>query len=200
MSIQTTGGWLDDIGNFFTGGSNNYTPAPSGYSGINNDPFGFNSDQYFGGSNFDTTYQNPGLSDYDIAARDEYFSGGGTVGITSNNSGNFFSDLANGAGNFFNGLTTSLTGLGGLFNTGLEAYARVQGIVNQINPQEKIIQIPGRAGAFIDRGNGNILPLEQAYPQLGADIQRANQANTTQTLLIVGAIGLGLVLVLKKKK
>ena len=201
MSMQPVGGWLDDISNFFTGDSSSNYDSPSGYTGVSGDPFGYTTDKYFEGSIFNPTYQNPGLSDYDIASRDQYFTAGGTQGYTTTDraSGNFFSDVANGAGNFFNGITSSLNNLGGLFNTGLEAYARVQTLINQIDPEQRIIQIPGRSGAFVDKGGGNIVPLEMEYPSLRVDIDRANQAARTNTLLIAGAVGLGLVLILKKK-
>jgi hypothetical protein len=72
-------------------------------------------------------------------------------------------------------------------------------LINQVNPQDKIITIPGRSGAYVDKGGGRIIPIEQEYPTLRADIDKANSAASLNKMLIFGVVGLGLVLILKKK-
>lgn len=193
MSMQNVGGWIDDISAWFGGGgASTSTDYPT--SGL------IDWNTSLGGGS--TAYPSAGQSDMDAALWASYANSGGTLPNDQNyttTSGNFFTDLSNGAGDFFNGLTSSLTSLGGLFNTGLEAYARVQMLINQVNPQDKIITIPGRSGAYVDKGGGTVVPLEQEYPTLRADIDKANSAASLNKILIFGVVGLGLVLILKKK-
>jgi len=193
MSMQNVGGWFDDISSWFGGGgASTSTDYPS--SGL------IDWSTSLGGGS--TSYPSAGQSDMDAALWQSYANSQGTLPndqTYTTQTGNFFTDLSNGAGDFFNGLTSSLTGLGGLFNTGLEAYARVQALINQTNPQDKIITIPGRSGAFVDKGGGNILPIEKVYPSLLPEIDKANSAASLNKMLIFGALGLGLVLILKKK-
>ena len=120
-----------------------------------------------------------------------------TPSTTSNT--NFFNDMSSGAGDFFNGITSALQGIGGLFSTGVKAYADLQQTINSLNPQDHIVVAPGSNQPFIRR-DGQLIPLLNLYPQLNTQVTQAQQKHQTQTLLLVGALGVGLVLILNKKK
>lgn len=194
MSIQTTGGWLDSISDFFTGGSTpdytSYYSTPTPTTTV--DPFGFD----LGLSPITSPGYTPDLGAY----LNTGYSGATVNGLDSTTSSNFFSDLSSGVGDFFNGVTGALSGLTGLFNAGLGAYAGLQQVINQTNPQDKIVQVPGTNTVVVQRGNGDLVPILQAYPNLAGALNQAEQSKTTQTLLIAGALGLGLIVLLKDNK
>lgn len=195
-NVQPVGGWWDDltsgVSDFFTGGSS--TGSTSDYTPYNptpvttSDPFGF--DLSF--SPFTKPYSTPDLGTY---LNTGWLGSSGSTS-TSTTSG---TDLFSGISDFISGATSSLKDL---FGTGLSAYAEVQKLINSQNPTDVIVNRPELGGAVVQRTqNGSVtyLPLVTAYPQFAGQIQTAKKSDTTNALLIAGVLGLGLVLILKKK-
>lgn len=192
MSVQPIGGWFDSIGDtwnsFFdsgsSGGGTTYTTTPA----LNTDPFGFEL-------NF-SSFTNPDSNPY-LPAYNE-FGYLGTTGVTADATTTSGSDFN--FTNFLDGITSSFSTLGTLFGTGLQAYADVQKLITSLAPQDKIVVRNGQT--YIDRtvnGSTTTLPANVVYPQFTQQFDTAKKSNQTQTLLIAGALGLGLVLILKKK-
>lgn len=108
-------------------------------------------------------------------------------------------DWTSGINDFFSGVTGAIGSLGNIFQTGLGAYASVQQLIKSVNPQDQITQVAGTNTFVVRKSDGSIVPLAQAYPQFGVQIQEAQQKSQTQTLLLAGALGLGLFLIFRKK-
>ena len=163
---------------------------------------------------WNTDYQTPGMSDSDVKSWTDYVGSGGSLvpgwypnyvtntgtvpGGTTTTSSDF--DL----GDIFGGITSALQGIGGVFNTGLQAYANVQQLINAQNPQDKIVRPPGSNMVYIQRGT-ELIPLNTAYPQIfgSAQFQQAQQQDMFNNIFKFGALALGGVLLFKlvdKKK
>ena len=195
-NVQPLGGWIDDawagVTNFF-GGASEYTPS----TGFVN--WGETLGQTI------PAYQSAGQSDSDVQAWTNYFLTGGamgnnssanTVAVTGTNTG---SDVFANLGSSFNNI---LSGVTNLFSAGVGAYATVQQLINAQNPTDVIVNRPELGGAVVQRTqNGQVtyVPLLTAYPQFASQIGTANKSSNMSGLLIAGALGLGLVLILKKK-
>jgi hypothetical protein len=108
-------------------------------------------------------------------------------------------DWTSGINDFFKGVSESIGSIGTIFQTGLGAYASVQQLIKSVNPDDQITQVAGTNTYVVRKADGSIVPLAQAYPQFGLQIQDAQQKSQTQTLLLAGALGLGLFLILRKK-
>lgn len=186
--------WVGDTWNSLTGGSSSSSGAGYSYTPTATttaDPFGFNLslDQF----------TNPNNNPY-LPAYNDYGYLGTTVqtaDTTSASSGGFDFNL----NSFLSGITESVSALGSVFGTGLQAYSDVQKLITSLSPQDQIIMIGGQP--YVQRttnGATTTLPASTVYPQFTQQLQTAQKSNQTQTLLLVGALGLGLVLILKKKK
>lgn len=194
--------WVGDAWNNLTGGST------TDYTSYYDQTYGSGSSAGFGGDwgNSPSPYLSYDNKDYQTQQDwwwKQYGDYGGTLPYTSTTPGttsttNFFDDLTTGTGDFFNGINSTLQGLGGLFNTGLTAYANLQQTINSLNPQDQIVQLPGSNTIMIKR-DGQLVPFNTLYPQFSAEANAAAKSQQTQTLLLVGALGLGLVFILKKK-
>jgi hypothetical protein len=181
--------WVGDTWNSLTGGSSSstgtgYTPTATTTS----DPFGFdlslgqftnpNSNPYL------PAYLNSGYLGTTVQTQDLPTTSGGGFDLT----------------NFLDGITSSVSALGSVFGTGLQAYSDVQKLITSLSPQDQIVVRNGQT--YIDRtvnGTTTTLPASTVYPQFATQFATAQKSNQTQTLLLVGALGLGLVLILKKK-
>lgn len=182
--------WFDDSGTtpeFSTGGT--------GSTGNSNDLFGFNFDNFFGGGS-STDYQNPGLSDADLQARLDYINAGGVMNYQPTTPGSTASSFLDG----FN-LNDFLAGITGVAQTGFGIYAGIQNIINEQNPSDKLVFLPGSKTPVIQRtqsGGSTYIPVGTLYPSLVPQIQQA-QNSWIGPVLIAGVLGLGLILILKKK-
>lgn len=193
MSVQPMGGWFDDltssISNFFTGGNSGYT-AGGGSAG-----FGFNDNPFqtgYTGLTPSTSYN----TTFDDWWRDYSASGGvmtPTTGQTTASGSDIFTGISSGLNDFLSGVTSTIGSLGNLFGTGLQAYAAVQQLINAQNPSDQIIRDPN-LGVVVQRtqgGNVTYIPLATAYPQFAGQIQQAEKSSNLNTILLVGALGLG---------
>lgn len=203
MSVQPMGGLFDFIGdtwnNIFgssdsgTGMTGGIPSSSGGYnptSTLNSDPFGF--DLSLG------QFTNPNSNPYLPAYLNSGYLGttAQTADATTTSSGGFDFNL----NSFLDGITSSVSALGSVFGTGLKAYTDVQRLITSLAPQDQIIMIGGQP--YVQRttnGATTTLPASTVYPQFTQQFATAQKSNQTQTLLIAGALGLGLVLILKKK-
>lgn len=190
MSVQPMGGifdWVGDTWNSVFGSPDagtTYTTTPT----LNTDPFGF--DLSLG------QFTNPTTNPYLPAYLDYGYLGttGQTADTTTTSGGGF--DFTS----FLDGITSSVSALGSVFGTGLQAYSDVQRLITSLAPQDQIVMQNGIP--FISRttnGQTTLIPASTVYPQFTQQLATAQKSNQTQTLLIAGALGLGLVLILKKK-
>ena len=187
-NVQPLGGWLEDIGDFFTGGSS--TPSSLPATDVDS--------AFFGGSSWDQILgESQKFQGYNVTAINNYTNSGGVLATGNTDtasSGDFFTDLASGFNSF-------LTGITNIVPAGLQAYAQVQQLINSQNPSDRIVNTP--LGVRVERTQGGSVtyldPLT-LYPQYAQQIQQAQTSSkNTTTLLIAGALGLGLILILKKK-
>jgi len=201
-NVQSLGGWLDDltsgVSDFFTGGSSaDYTPT----TGLIN--WGETLGQTTPSYQYDTT----DWTNYWLRGG---VMGGGTTGTYTGGTGagstsqlTDGSDIFSGIGDSFNSFITGATStLSNLFGAGLNAYASVQKLINSQNPTDVIVNRPELGGAVVQRtqnGQTTFIPLLSAYPQFASQINTANKSNNTNALIMAGVLGLGLVLILKKK-
>lgn len=182
--------WFDD--------SNTTPDISTGGAGSIVDPnslFGFNFDNLFGGGS-GTQYQNPGLSDADLQARLDYINAGGVMNYQPTTPGTTPSSFLDG----FN-LNDFLAGITGVAQAGFGIYAGVQNIINAQNPSDKLVFLPGSNTPVIQRtqnGGSTYIPVDKLYPSLVPQIKQA-QNSWIGPALIAGVLGLGLILILKKK-
>lgn len=184
-NVEPLGGFLDD---FTDSVSNFFNPVPElapSTGAVNwNETLGQTAPTYGGYYGYNPSFFNAGSgsSSADIAG-------------TTNTGGDLFS----GFNDFLSGATSSL---GNLFNTGISAYATVQQLINAQNPNDQIIFDPRLGGAIVQRTQGGAttyVPVATAYPQLVGQVAQADRSRNMTTILMVGALGLGLILILKKK-
>lgn len=214
MSVQTMGGWWDDLTSSIsntwsnlTGGSTpDYTSyweqqtgggaaAGTGYGGSI-----FNIGDYSGISP-DTSYQ----TTFDQWWKDYQF-GGGTMApttgqVATTGSSDIFTGISTGLNDLLSGVNSTLGSLGGIFGQGLQAYAAVQQLINAQNPTDQIIQHP-QLGVVVQRtqgGSTTYVPVATAYPQFAGQIQQAEKSSNLNSILLVGALALGAFILIKKK-
>lgn len=184
-NVEPLGGWFEDLSDSV---SNFFNPvvglAPS--TGVVNydETFGQTAPTYGGYYGYNPSFFN---------------AGSGTSSVTTTATTNAGGDLFSGFNEFLTGATSTL---GNLFNTGVSAYATVQQLINAQNPTDQIIFDPRLGGAVVQRTqNGTVtyVPVATAYPQLVGQVAQADKSRNMSTILMVGALGLGLILILKKK-
>lgn len=196
---------LFDPDTWFGGGSGSTGSTAGSYAlPPTTDPFGWSS--WLGGGQSTTIL--PGVSDSDMTAWNNYWSSGGTMGTdtgwatssggtqTSTTGSDFFSGL----GDFFTGLTQNLPGL---VQTGLATWQSVEQIIAQQNPSDKLVTLPGSNIPVVQRtigGQTSYFPITQLYPSLTPQVQQATRAqNWLLPVVLVGALGIGFILISKKK-
>jgi hypothetical protein len=166
------------------------------FDGNSNDLFGFNFDNFFGGGS-STAYQNPGLSDADLQARLDYINAGGIMGYQPTVPGTTPSSFLDG----FN-LTDFLNGITDVAQAGFGIYAGIQNIINEQNPSDRLVFLPGTNTPVIQRtqgGGSTYIPVDKLYPSLAPQIRQVqNQNSWIGPALIAGVLGIGLILILKK--
>ena len=196
--MNTLGVWYDPTTWFSepapdvsgTGGS--YTTNPA------TDPFGWSS-VFSGGTQTDVI---GGISDSNLNDWNTYWASGGVMGAnlgTGTTGGATSSDIFGGIGDFFSGLTQNLPGL---VNLGLSTYQGIQNIIAQSNPNDKLIVLPGSQIPVVQRTQGgqtSYYPITQLYPSLAPQVQQAQQNSWLGPLLLVGVLGIGAILIFKKK-
>lgn len=201
-NVQPLGGFWDDltsgVKDFFTGGSSvDYTPTTGLVDwgttlGQTKPDYQYNVDDW-------TSYWARGG-----------LMGGGTTGTYTGGTGagstsslTSGSDIFSGVGNTITDFISGATGaLSNIFGAGISAYSEVQKLINSQNPSDEIINRPDLGGAVVKRtvnGQTTYLPLITAYPQFAGQIQTAQKSSTNTALIMAGILGLGLVLILKKK-
>ena len=187
-NVQPLGGWMEDIADFFTGGSS--TPSSLPATDVDS--------AFFGGSSWgEILGEAEKFQGYNVTAINNYTNSGGvlaTGNTGTSTTSDFLTDFTTGLGDFFKGVTT-------LIPAGLSAYAQVQQLINSQNPTDRIVNTP--LGVRVERTQGGSVtyldPLT-LYPQYAQQIQQAQTSSkNTTTLLIAGVLGLGLILILKKK-
>jgi len=193
--MNTFGGFdLFDPSTWLGGGDTSSSTGGS-YTGASNDLFGFNL------PNFQDIVG--GISDSQLYNWNNYWDKGGVMGAnltgTTSSSGTTTSDIFSGITDFLN---STLSVLPGLAQTGLGIYAGVQAIINQSNPSDKIITLPGTKTPVIERtqnGTTTYIPFATAYPGLVPQVTQAQQSTQWIPFAVAGVLGLGLILILKKK-
>ena len=191
---------LFDPGSWFGGDSTPEFSAPSSggspsTSTGSDDLFGW--DNLFGGGS--STDFNAGVSDSQLNAWNEYWASGGVMGAdlsggtsTSTSTGSSF--------DFLGGVNDFLAGITGVAQTGLGIWQGVQNVINQQNPSDKLVKIPGSNTPVVERvvnGKTTYYPITQLYPSLTPQVQTA-QNSWIGPVLIAGIVGFGLILILKK--
>jgi len=205
------GGWWDDLTSSVSSTWNSWfgTPDYTDYwnqqtGGGGSAGFGFNDNPFqtgYTGLTPDTSYQ----TTFDTWWRDYSASGGvmtPTTGQTAASGSDIFTGISSGLNDFLSGVTSTIGGLGNLFGTGLQAYAAVQQLINSQNPSDEIVRDPN-LGVVVRRTEGGrttFIPLPTAYPQFAGQIRQAETSSNLNTILLVGALGLGAFILLKDKK
>jgi hypothetical protein len=184
-NVEPLGGWFDDLSDSV---SNFFNPvvelAPTTGAVDWGSTLGETSGTYGGYYGYNPSFFN---------------SGSGSSSVTTTATTNAGGDLFSGFNEFLTGATSTL---GNLFNTGVSAYATVQQLINAQNPTDQIIYDPRLGGAVVQRTQNGVVtyvPVATAYPQLVGQVATADKSRNMSTILIVGALGLGLILILKKK-
>lgn len=174
-----------------TGGS--YTLPPT------TDPFGWSS--WLGGGQ--STDVVGGISDSQLKDWNTYWASGGVLnanlGGGSSPTASTSSDIFSGIGDFFSGLTQNLPSL---VQTGLGTWQAINQIIAQQNPQDELVRIPGSNTPVVKRttnGQTTYYPITQLYPSLTPQVQQAQQSSWLLPVLLVGALGIGFILITKKK-
>ena len=188
--MNTFGAWYDPSSWF-----DDSTPEIStGGSDIGNasDPFGWSS--WFSGGSTDIQ---AGVSDSQLNDWNTYWASGGVMGAdlggaTSTSSGSSF--------DFLGGVNDFLAGITGVAQTGLGIWQGVQTIINQQNPTDELVRLPGSNTPVVKRvtgGQTQYYPITQLYPSLTPQVQQA-QNSWIGPALIAGVLGIGLIFILKK--
>jgi hypothetical protein len=162
--------------------------------GSSNDPFGWSS-WFSGGQSTDIQ---AGVSDSQLNDWNTYWSSGGVMG---NNLGSGTS-TGTSSTDIFGGFNDFLSGITGLAQTGLGVWQGVQTIINQQNPSDELVKLPGSNTPVVKRTTGGkteYFPITQLYPGLSTQVQTAQQNSWIAPVLIAGVLGVGLILILKKK-
>jgi len=187
--MNTFGEWYNPF-TWFDDSSSTDTTGGS-YTGASNDPFGFNL------PDFNDVLG--GISDSSLFQWQNYWNQGGMMGADLSNP---VSTTGGSSFDFLGGFNDFLSGLTGIAQTGLGIYSGVQAIINQSNPSDKIVFLPGTKTPVIERTQGGtttIVPFATAYPNLVPQVTQAQQNSWIGPALIAGVLGVGLILILKKK-
>lgn len=195
--MNTFGGFFD----FFGGDSDTDSSGTAGSYTLppTTDPFGWSS--WLGGGQ--STDVVGGVSDSQLNDWNTYWASGGVMNanLGGTQSGTASSsDIFSGIGDFFSGLTQNLPGL---IQTGLGAYAQVQQLIAAQNPQDELVRLPGSNTPVIKRTQGgqtSYYPITQLYPSLAPQVQQAQRSqNWLLPVALVGILGIGFILITKKK-
>lgn len=182
--------WFDGEAPEVTGTGDSFT------TNSNTDPFGWSS--ILGGGQ--STDIQAGVSDSQLNDWNTYWASGGVMG--NNLSGGSTNTIGTNATDFLGGFNNFLSGLTGLAQTGLGVWQGVQTIINQNNPSDELVRLPGSNTPVIKRTEGGSIqyyPITQLYPSLTPQVQQAQQSSWIGPVLIAGVLGVGLILILKKK-
>jgi hypothetical protein len=160
------------------------------------DPFGWSN--WLGGGQ--STDISTGASDSTLADWNNYWASGGMMGadLSGTSTGTTSSDIFSGLGDFLSGITGALPGLA---QTGLGVWQGVQALINQQNPSDQLVTIPGSSTPVVKRTQGGQTtyhPITDLYPNLSPDVKKA-QASNLVPIILIGVSALGLLLILKKK-
>jgi hypothetical protein len=197
--MKTLGAFdLFDPGSWFGGDSTPEFSAPSSGGSTStstgsNDLFGW--DNLFGGGS--STDFNAGVSDSQLNAWNEYWASGGVMGADLSNP---VSTTGGSSFDFLGGVNDFLAGITGVAQTGLGIWQGVQTLINQQNPTDELVRLPGSNTPVVKRvagGNTTYYPITQLYPSLAPQVQTA-QNSWIGPALIAGVLGFGLILILKK--
>lgn len=214
MSVQAMGGWWDDLSSAVSTKWNDWFGSTPDYTSYWEQQTGggagagtgygdsiFNIGDY-SGIKPDTSYQ----TTFDQWWKDYQFGGGtmtpNTGQVSTTGGSDIFSGISSGLNDFLSGVNSTLGSLGGIFGQGLQAYAAVQQLINAQNPSDQIIRHP-TLGVVVERTQGGTktyLPVATAYPQFSGQLQQAEKDSNLNTVLLVGALGLGAFILLKDKK
>jgi hypothetical protein len=138
-----------------------------------------------------------GASDSTLADWNTYWANGGVMGADLSGSGS-----AGGSSfDFLGGVNDFLAGLTGVAQTGLGIWQGVQTIINQTNPSDELVKLPGSNTPVVKRTTGGqtqYFPITQLYPSLSSQVKTAENSWIGPALL-AGVLGVGLILILKKK-
>ena len=162
---------------------------------VSSDPFGWNN--IFGGSQ--STDIQAGVSDSQLKDWNTYWASGGVMGADLSNP---VSTTGGSSLDFLGGFNDFLTGITGLAQTGLGVWQGVQTIINQQNPSDELVKLPGSNTPVIKRTTGGqtqFFPITQLYPNLAPQVQSAQQNSWIGPVLIAGVLGVGLLFIFKKK-
>jgi len=164
-------------------------------SSTNSDLFGWSN--FLGGGQ--STDIQAGVSDSQLSDWNTYWASGGMMG---NNLSGGTSTIGTNSSDFLGGFNDFLSGLTGLAQTGLGVWQGVQTIINQQNPSDELVKLPGSNTPVVKRTTGGqtqYFPITQLYPNLAPQVQSAQQNSWIGPALIAGVLGFGLILILKKK-
>lgn len=135
----------------------------------------------------------------------EYQAGGGVLTPSTPTGGEATStsDIFAGLSDFLSGFTQTLPGL---VNTGLSTWQSVQNIINQQNAlnatRDELVYLPGQRTPVVKRTQGAQVtyhPIVDLYPQLAPQVQQAQKNSWVLPVILVGALGIGFILISKKK-
>jgi hypothetical protein len=187
---------LFDTSTWFSSDANTNTDAGAVSTDTGSfDPFGWTS--FFGGGQ--STDIATGASDSQLADWNTYWASGGVMGNSAGNpTTTTSSDIFSGLGDFLSGITGAIPGLA---QTGLGVWQGVQALINQQNPSDQLVTIPGSSTPVVKRTQGGQTtyhPITDLYPNLSPDVKKAQASNLVPVILI-GVSALGLILILKKK-
>jgi hypothetical protein len=186
---------LFDSSTWFGGDSTPEISTGGSTSTGSSDPFGWSSWFSDGGSSTDF---NTGVSDSQLNAWNEYWASGGVMGADLSNP---VSTTGGSSFDFLGGVNDFLAGITGVAQTGLGIWSGVQKIINEQNPTDELVKLPGSNTPVIKRvvgGNATYYPITQLYPSLAPQVRTA-QNSWIGPALIAGVLGFGLILILKKK-
>lgn len=201
--MNTLGAWYNPFTWFDNETPEVSAPSSTGYTGAGNDLFGFNFDDWLG-SGASTTTIIPGLSDQQKTAWDEYLASGGVMEPNFNaQAGTTSTDIFGGIGDFFDSLSKNLPSLVGL---GLNTWQNVEAILDQqeraSGVRDSLMFLPGTTTPIIKReqgGNITYSRIADLYPQLAPQVRQAQSQNQLMGLALIGALGIGLILIFRKK-
>lgn len=197
--MNNLGAWYDPTTWFSDSSTVSTDTGATGSYTNSSDPFGWSS-WLSGGQSTDVV---GGVSDSQLSDWNNYWASGGVMGSNLSNQqnqtiGTSSDSIFAGIGDFFSGLTQNLPGL---VQTGLGAWSSVNQIISQQNPQDKLIVLPGSNIPVVQRtqnGQTSYYPITQLYPSLAPQVQQAQKNSWIGPALLVGALGLGAVLIFKK--
>ena len=159
------------------------------------DPFGWSS-WFSGGQSTDIQ---AGVSDSQLSSWNEYWSSGGVMGADLGG-GSSTTSTGSSSFDFLGNINDFLSGITGVAQTGLGIWQGVQTIINQQNPTDELVRLPGSNTPVIKRttgGQAQYFPITQLYPNLAPQVQQA-QNSWIGPALIAGVLGIGLIVILKK--